>query len=126
MAGWTISAEESAIVGGLHKESDRAVAIIGACLLEDRIEIAIKAKLRVDEALENEVFNVNRPLGTFSAKNDVAYLLRCYGRASHRELETINKIRNKFAHYYWIKGSEVRDLNSAPVKDLCRNLRLLE
>ena len=126
MASWTISAEESAIVEGLNEESDRAIAIIGACILEDRIEGALKAKLRANSNVEKEMFGVNRPLGTFSAKNHMAYLLRCYGQAMYAELGTINDIRNKFAHRYSIKGNEVRDFDSIPIRDLCRKLKLLD
>ncbi len=126
MAGWSVTPEESAIIQGLGKESDRAVAIIGACILEDRIEGALKAKLRNESAVESDLFSVNRPLGTFSAKNNLGYLLRCYGQRFYRELETINTIRNRFAHYYLMKGNEVRDFDSIPIRDLCRNLTLVE
>jgi hypothetical protein len=98
MAGWNLSQEEFAIVGNLQNESDRAAAIISACILEDRIEDAIKAKLRKDKKAENDLFGDSRPLGGFDAKNKLAFLLRCYGRRLFEELETINTIRNRFAH----------------------------
>ena len=62
MTVWMVSEEESAIIDALDKESDRAVAIIGASILEDRIEDAIKAKLRSDLRVEDEMFSVNRPM----------------------------------------------------------------
>jgi hypothetical protein len=126
MASFSVDSEEGKIVERLAKESDRAVAILGGCLLETRIETAIKAKLRTDDKLQSSTFGVNCPLGTFSAKNDMAFLLRCYGRLLHTELDVINNIRNKFAHYFVRKGHEIHDFKSPLIMELCKQLKLIE
>jgi hypothetical protein len=126
LPSFTMSLREKTIIDRLNQESDRAVAIIGGCILEDRIEASLKARMIIDKKVGGELFGVARPPGSFSAKNDLAFLLRCYGPKLHRELATVNSIRNKFAHYFESKGNEVHDFKSQLIIDLCKNLTLVE
>lgn len=86
----------------------------------------IRAKFREHKAAYSALFGVARPLNSFSAKNNLAFLLRSYGSKLYRELEIINKIRNRFAHYLSDKGEEIRDFRSTAISNLCRELTLVE
>lgn len=126
MPVWSLTEDESKIVQELHKESDRAAAIIAGALLEDRIEITLRARFTNHKATYQNLFGVARPLNSFAAKNDLAFLLRCYGKKLHTELEIINRIRNRFAHYLSDKGDEIKDFNSTAIKNLSSNLTIIE
>lgn len=123
---WSVSADELEALREIRKSSDRAAAILSACILEDRIESAIEAKLIHNTKVKKPLFGVKGALSPFAAKNDLAFLLRCYGPRFHGELRLINEIRNKFAHHFVVKGNPISDFNSAGIADRCRQLTLLE
>jgi hypothetical protein len=126
MPTWSLTNDEAKIINEMHKESDRAAAIIAGSLLEDRIELMIRAHCRVHKDAYSGLFGVARPLNSFAAKNNLALLLRCYGSKLHYELDIINKIRNRFAHYLSDKGDEIRDFQSPAINNLCSNLKIVE
>ena len=114
---WTITDEtHREIFDELEKQTDRGAAIIGASLLETRIEEALKIRLLTNKITE-DLFGASSALGTFSAKINLAYSLRIYGKKTHRELNLIRKIRNEFAHF-------VKPLNfdSPKIANQCREL----
>jgi hypothetical protein len=79
----------------------------------------------------------NAPLGAFSARIDLAYLMGLVSKRAHRELHLIRKIRNEFAHAYvrltfedpkianWCReldGHNVFERPKEPRKNFLRNL----
>jgi len=126
MTGFFIadSIEGSAIIGLLN-ESDRAAAIIACTLVEDRLEKRLKRVLR-DSSIFKNLFDTDRPLHFFAARNQLAYLMHIYGKPFYTEMETIGSIRNKFAHLIADKGRPVKNFKSPVIKDLCDRLKLLE
>lgn len=119
MAWVTRGPEDRIILEEIIKQTDRGAALIAAAYLEERLLLAIKARLNENETVEKELFGPSRPLGSFSAKIDVGLLLGIYSDQSHQMLHTIRKIRNDFAH-----KSVPQDFGSERIKALCDNLTL--
>ncbi len=114
---WTITDEtHREIFEELESQTDRGAAIIGASLLESRIEEAIRGRL-LDDKITVVLFEASGALGSFSAKIDLAYSLGIYGEKTYRELNIIRKIRNDFAHFV-----KPLDFNSQDMANRCREL----
>lgn len=74
-----------------------------------------------DKKLLDELFRPGGPLGDFGVKVDLGYLRRIYSKGAWKELDTITKIRNAFAH-----KMEVRDFSYEQMRGLANNLTLWE
>jgi DNA-binding MltR family transcriptional regulator len=106
----------------LQTQTDRGVAIVGGSFVETFLEKLLKSFLRSDdETALREMFRTSGPLGTFSAKIRLGFLLRFYGAKAHRELHFIKDIRNRFAH-------ELGHISfsSRPIDQWCRELKLVD
>ena len=83
----------------LHRESDRAAAILAASRFEDSLRKRIMEKFIIlNSELEKNIFDGYGPLSTFSAKIDIAFALGLYNEETRKGLHNIRKIRNEFAH----------------------------
>lgn len=94
-----------AILADLQEENDRAVAIVGASMVEYALEQALQATMRAFDPTKRQdkddlerLFGGNGPFSGMSAKILAAYALRIIGPSTRRDLDLINKIRNAFAH----------------------------
>jgi DNA-binding MltR family transcriptional regulator len=65
----------------------------------------------------NDLLDKNKPLGTYGARCDLVYLLGLINNDLHKDLKTIGKIRNEFAHSH-LKMT-FKDEN---IKKLCKKL----
>ena len=89
----------SAIFRELQHENARVVAIVGGALLDNILTTAILARMRpISSTMQEDLFEGYGPLSTFSAKADVGYALGLYEEDVRKDLRTLNRIRNKFAH----------------------------
>ena len=96
---WFISKEAHyQVIKELEEQTDRGAAIIAAAFLDERLSEAILSRLRPLPDVTDKLLSSSGPVGTFSAKIDLAYALGYYGERSHRDLHLVRKIRNKFAH----------------------------
>ncbi len=77
---------------------ERAVALIGATMIENRLKKAIIAHTLTNSEVQKDMFAVGAPLGGFSAKIDLAYMLQIITKAAHSDLKKIAWVRNQFAH----------------------------
>jgi DNA-binding MltR family transcriptional regulator len=102
----------------IDQSADRAAAIVAAAFLEDHLAIALKKRFHKDEKILNEIFRSSGPLGSFSAKINMAFLIGICSQEACKDLHTIKDIRNEFAH----KGL-TKDFNSQRVRDLANNLQ---
>lgn len=101
-----------------QKETDRGAALVGAAMIEDRLERILLSHL-LDNNVREELFNgINAPLGNFSSKVKIAYCLGLITDLEYNECEYIRKIRNEFAHS--LHGLKFDDQK---IKDLCFNLK---
>lgn len=105
----------------LSGESDRAVAIVGGSYIELSLTDALKVYLHRNKKIANDLFAMSGPLGSFSSKIDLGYLVGIYGSAAHSDFVAVKKIRNAFAH-----SLEVADFKTEKVKMLAGNLKLCE
>jgi DNA-binding MltR family transcriptional regulator len=103
----------------IEAASDRTAAIVTAAILEDHLETSLKIRMHQDDKMLEETFRSSGPLGSFAAKIRMAYLLGLISKKAAKELETIKRIRNEFAHNFLIQ-----DFNSDPVRDLANNLTI--
>lgn len=103
----------------IHGKSDRAVAIVGAALLNAHVELLLTTFFVQDSAEAEALLANDRPLGTFGSRIRLAYLLGLVSRDEHEDLWAVNKIDEIFS----------RDLgdtafNDEPVRNLCLDLRM--
>jgi DNA-binding MltR family transcriptional regulator len=125
MVSWkNVTAKETEAIGALFTDTDRAAAIVAASIVEDRLTRKLKENMRSDEESKdsiNELFRSSGPLGTFSTKIHLGFVLRLYGKIAYRDLQTIKNVRNKFAHEI-----ELTSFKTEKIAALCRNLKIVE
>ena len=82
-----------------RKESDRAVVILVASLLDEALTSSLKSYLTPIASSSDEIFDgSNAPLGTFSSKINMIHRLGLISSRFCRDLHLVRKIRNSFAH----------------------------
>ncbi len=91
-------------VGEFHEslkhETDRGCALMIASFIDSKLEDLLRAMFVNTPKLADGFFGKSGPLGTFSARIDMSYLLGFIGPKIHRDLHLIRKIRNIFGHDY--------------------------
>jgi hypothetical protein len=108
--------DHAPIIFEINDQSDRAAAIVAASFLEDRLAALLKVSMRDDPKVIRDMFGGHGPLGTFSAKIDLGFLINLYDERQHRVLHRIRTVRNKFAH-----GLELVTFGTRQIVDLCNN-----
>jgi DNA-binding MltR family transcriptional regulator len=82
----------------LSTETDRGCALMAAAYLDGELEQLFRAALVADAKSVDDMLDQSKPLGTFSSRIDMAFLLGLIGRQAKRDLHIIRKIRNDFGH----------------------------
>jgi len=119
----SLSGEQAAalfleIRGQLRKESDRGTVIVSAALVEEALEALLKARLAPTNGKDDELFDIPyAPLGTLSAKIDLAYRVGIIRAQLKSSLHLLRKMRNDFAH-----SSRQLDFTSRSVQGRIREL----
>jgi DNA-binding MltR family transcriptional regulator len=81
------------------QESDRASVILAAIMLENALTMLLKTRLAPTGSTNDPLFDGSTaPIGTFSAKINLAYRIGLIPASFTRELDLIRRIRNDFAH----------------------------
>jgi hypothetical protein len=106
----------TSILTELAHESARAAAIVGAVLVEESLTNLLKSRLNRDQGILDDVFRPSGPMGTFSTKIKMGFLMGLYSPETRRELDTIREIRNEFAHKI------ARSFDIQHIRDLANNL----
>jgi hypothetical protein len=101
--------------------SDRAAAIVAATLVEDHLTRLLRWNLEHDGKALDQLFLPGRALGEFGVKIDLGYLMGLYSKPAKKELDTIRRVRNAFAH-----RMEVRDFTHDEPRERSNNLKLWE
>ena len=109
------------ISGELQGASDRAAAIVGASLVDESLTDALRTMLHQHSKTLARLFDQPGPIGTFSAKIDLGLAIGAYGERLHSDLDTIRRIRNRFAH-----NLSVGSFADQTCRDLAMNLRMVE
>lgn len=99
--------------------------MVAGAIIEDYLTSAILQEYRTQTSTfasktRNEIFGPDGPMGAFGAKNGLAYLCSLITEEAHKDLKTIIKIRNHFAH---VPNASSFSMDS--VISLCNNLSLI-
>jgi mannitol operon repressor len=100
----------------LRFESHRGVVLLCCAYLDDLLRDILSAYFEgkhVADLLEG----AHAPLGSFSARASAAHACALISAAEYREISTLRKIRNAFAH------SRSASFDEQSIGDLCRNLK---
>jgi DNA-binding MltR family transcriptional regulator len=101
----------------LTPETDRGCALMAAAFLDETLKELLKANLVNDTKLAHKVFDASGPLGSFSSRIDMAYLLGLIPKNALRDLHVLRKIRNDFAHV-----SDNLSFETPNISDRCSDL----
>ncbi|HEU0143495.1 MAG TPA: MltR family transcriptional regulator [Nitrososphaera sp.] len=82
----------------LTSESDRGCALMAAAYLDSELGKLLDKFFVNNASVKREMLDQSRPLASFSARIDMAYLLGLLGPKAHRDLHLIRKVRNEFGH----------------------------
>jgi hypothetical protein len=82
----------------LAQEGERSAVVLGASRADTALDELLKSFFFSHPGGSDNLFDPDRPLGTFSAKIAVAYRLGLIDRACEHALQMLRKIRNEFAH----------------------------
>lgn len=86
----------------IQKETPRAAVIISAAFLDSQLRRLISKAFIDDQKIVDDLLGtekiVERPLSSFGARIKIAYCMGLISKKIFNDLETIKRIRNKFAH----------------------------
>lgn len=82
---------------------DRGLAISLPAILDNRLTGILKAIMRPDHDVVTDLFRSGGALGNFGARIRMAYGIGLIAPETYRDLKTVSKIRNDFAHKVSIK-----------------------
>ena len=102
----------------IQNEGDRAVAILGAGLLDMWLARLLTAYFVDDPKQVALLLDVDQPLGSFGARIRLAYCVGLLDTRIHALLSTIRGIRNDFAHQ--LHGLT---FNSPAIAEQCAELK---
>ena len=106
--------------------SDRSCAIVVAAILEERLKKLLSARFLPNASKHDPLFDgPNAPLGSFSAKIDMAFRIGLISHKFTRDLHLIRIIRNAFAHNFSPLSFDSADIQSR-VMELDRSHQIFE
>jgi Mannitol repressor len=106
----------NAFSGAFRTESDRACAVLGAALLDARLENLYNRRL---QCYKDELLSSSGPIGAFSARIRIARALAWISTDVQYDLDVIRSIRNEFAHNF----DHELSFADQSIADKCRNLK---
>lgn len=98
-------------------ESERGSALLAGALLDDVLVERLREFFVPDTDRVESVFGQNGPLGSFSARITMGYLVGLYGPKTRETLDKIRDIRNTFAHVH-----EIAKFTDPEVSRVCLSL----
>jgi hypothetical protein len=113
--------DEKSLLASLDLDSERGIAIIVGTMIEERLRRALLAKSNRNKIIEARLFHPSGPMGSFSSKIDLAYLIGMISSDAHHDLTVLKNIRNAFAHKL-----DIKNFGSRSIKDKAANFRLIE
>ncbi|MGC2744041.1 MAG: hypothetical protein WA672_12685 [Candidatus Angelobacter sp.] len=82
----------------LASEGERAAVVLGAARIDVELEKLLRKAMRHSGGGSDNLFDPDRPLGTFSAKIALAHRLNLIDNDIEHALQMLRKVRNDFAH----------------------------
>jgi len=101
-----------------QKETDRGAALVGAAMVESRLERLLNETLLDNFSKKELLTGVNAPMGTFNSKIKLCHVLGFITDKEAKEANLIRKIRNEFAHQL-----DELSYSAQPVCDYCLQLQ---
>lgn len=92
--------ETSRIVVQLMKEQGRGAVLLGAARLDVALEKLLKSVMAPHPGGDDNLFQPDRPLGSFSTKIALAFRLSLIEKPVEHALQMIRKVRNDYAHSF--------------------------
>lgn len=83
---------------GLSSETDRGCVLMIVAYLDELLNEFISALFVNDVKVQKEFLRPDGPVGTFSSRINLCYLLGQISAMERRELHLLRRIRNEFAH----------------------------
>lgn len=102
----------------MAKESDRACGVLGAALLDAKLESIFRTNLKLYE--KELLDNFSSPLSSFSARIVLARALNWINDDAYHDLNKIRSIRNEFAHSF----DHDLSFENQSIVDRCADLRI--
>jgi DNA-binding MltR family transcriptional regulator len=93
-----LSEDTRHLVDVLNSEGDLACVVVGAAFLDAALKTLLSEKLLKSSDTTVKLLDDGGPLGTFSARADLAYCLSLVSKHRHKDLRLVMEIRNQFAH----------------------------
>ena len=106
-------------VKDIHGKSDRAVAIVGAAVLNAHLEQLLNAFFVNDQAEIGAMTGNDRPLGNFGNRIRMAYLVGLISKEEHEDLWSINQIDEAFT-----RDMGETSFTDTPISIWCLDMRL--
>jgi DNA-binding MltR family transcriptional regulator len=106
-------------VKDIHGKSDRAVAIVGAAVLNAHLEQLLNAFFVNDQGEIEAMTGNDRPLGNFGNRIRMAYLAGLISKEEHEDLWSINQIDEAFT-----RDMGGTSFNDTPISIWCLDMRL--
>ena len=97
-AAVAVGQEITRLVVGLVLEGQRALVIAGAARLDLALENVLKHSMRHHPGGSDNLFDPDRPLGSFAAKIALCHRLGLVSDEVEHALQLVRRIRNEFAH----------------------------
>lgn len=88
----------TAYVQELFEENDRAVVVVGGSILDELLVELLGKVLRPSSSKQDALLGLDRPLGSFSARIEIAWRLGLLDEHTVRGLTIVRRIRNGMAH----------------------------
>ena len=85
-------------VAELAEEGERSAVVLGASRADSLLEELLKGTMRRHPGGSDNLFDPDRPLGSFSSRIALAFRLGLIDETCEHALQMLRKIRNDFAH----------------------------
>lgn len=108
----------SAFLAEFQKETDRGAALVGAALIDTRLERLLRSHFIESKVADELIDSGNAPLGSFNSRIKMSYALGLITELEFKECEIIRRVRNDFAH--GVHGLSFQDQR---LSALCNNLK---
>ncbi len=121
---YNVGEAASHIAVKLMNEGERGAVLLGAARLEAALEKLLKSILSPHPDGNDNLFQPDRPLGSFSAKISLAFRLSLIDKPVEHALQMIRKVRNDFAHSFEdesLKHQAHRNRLSVPISHARKN-----
>lgn len=110
--------EFAAFLPELNKETDRGMVLIATSFIDELTRRTLRAFFIESEINSSLIEGFNAPLGSFATRSAAAYALGLISERELKEIDSLRKVRNQFAHHVHVSFEDQR------IQDLCKNLTM--